>query len=220
MKTVLILVEGQTEETIVGDTLNPHLAPRGVVLQPVILKTKREKSGKTFKGGVSSFAQVERDLRALLGKTSAVAATTFIDYYGLPQDFPGLDSRPSGDPYARVAHTEDAFAMAIGNRRFIPHLTLHEVEAWVFADPSKCDWVLGGPSAAMRLTTIRDQCGGAERINEEPDTAPSKRLLGLVSSYQKPFHSPLAVGEIGMRDIRAVCPHADQWLVRIEALGG
>jgi hypothetical protein len=218
MKTVLILVEGQTEETIVRDTLNPHLAPRGVVLQPVILKTKREKSGTTFKGGVSSFAQVERDLRALLGDSSVAAVTTLIDYYGLPHDFPGVGSCPPGDPYARVNHTESAFAMAIGNHRFIPHLTLHEVEAWVFAEPSKCDWVFGR-SEAIQLRKIRDKCGGAERINEGLDTAPSKRILRLVSSYQKPFHGPLAVEEIGMRGIRAGCPHADQWLVRIEALG-
>lgn len=218
MKKVLILVEGQTEETIVGQVLNPHLAASGLVLEPVILKTKREKWGKTFKGGVTSFGQVERDLRALLGDSSAAAVTTLIDYYGLPSDFPGIGTRPTGTPRKRVAHVEQAFAAAIDDARFLPHLTLHEIEAWVFVNPTKCGWVLDGGTVVQKLAAIRDECGGAEEINEEPETAPSKRIVKLVPDYQKPFHGPLAISEIGMQEVRAACPHADKWLKRIEAL--
>jgi len=112
MKKVLILVEGQTEETVVRDVLSPYLANRGAYLEPIILKTKREKWGTTFKGGIRSFDQVRRDLLPLLGDTSVAAVTTLIDYYGLPQDFPGMGSRPASDPYARVRHVESRLPKA------------------------------------------------------------------------------------------------------------
>ena len=218
MKKVLILVEGQTEETVVRDVLGPYLNGRGVHPEPIILKTKREKWGTTFKGGIRSFDQVRRDLLPLLGDTSAAAVTTLIDYYGLPQDFPGMDSRPTGDPYARIRHVESAFSESIAHPRFIPHLTLHELEAWLFVDPKKGSWVFEDNDIPGKLDGIRLASGGAEKINENPDTAPSRRILGLAKGYQKALHGPMVIGAIGMDAIRAACPHADDWLKRIEQL--
>ena len=54
MKWLLILVEGQTEETFVRDVLIAHLASFEVHATPVILKTKRVKAGGVFRGGVTS----------------------------------------------------------------------------------------------------------------------------------------------------------------------
>jgi hypothetical protein len=49
MKRVLILVEGQTEETFVRDVLAPHFLARNVALTPKLLVTRRVKSGGHFK---------------------------------------------------------------------------------------------------------------------------------------------------------------------------
>ena len=218
MKKVLILVEGQTEETVVRDVLSPYLSSRSTYLEPIILKTKRQKWGTAFKGGIQSFGQVRRDLLPLLGDTSAVAVTTLIDYYGLPRDFPGMDSRPTVDPCARVQHVEKAFRESIDHPRFIPHLTLHELEAWLFVDPKKCSWVFSHSEIPRKLDEIRTANGGAENIYENPETAPSKRILGLSADYQKTLHGPMAIGAIGVDAIRAACPHAGTWLRRIESL--
>jgi hypothetical protein len=51
-------------------------------------------------------------------------------------------------------------------------------------------------------------------------TAPSKQLRAAFASYQKPLHGPLAVSAIGIDRIRAVCPHFDHWLGRLEATAG
>jgi hypothetical protein len=218
MKKVLILVEGQTEETVVRDVLSPYFGSRDTYLDPIILKTKREKWGTSFKGGVRSFDQVRRDLLPLLGDTSAAAVTTLIDYYGLPQDFPGMDSRPVGDCHARVQHVESAFTQTIKHPRFIPHLTLHELEAWVFVAPQKCAWLFRQNDFSRKLEEIRQSCGGPENINEDPKTAPSKRILRIAEDYQKAWQGPRAIAEIGMDAIRKACPHADTWLRRIESL--
>ncbi len=210
MKKVLVLVEGQTEETIVRDLLGPYLEGLGIVLIHRILETSRVKSGQRFKGGVTTFAKVKRDLLSLLGDTSAAAVTTLIDYYGLPKDFPGLHDRPPGGARVRVEHVEDAFKSALNHPRFIPHLTLHETEAWVFVSPGAYESVSG--TAAQKLQRIRSMCGGAENIDDGPETAPSKRILEVIPRYAKPIDTPQALQAIGVEAIRLACPHMDAWL--------
>ncbi len=68
-------------------------------------------------------------------------------------------------------------------------------------------------------------CGGAEQINDDPQTAPSKRLAAffldhLNQRYDKPFHvhGPLLALEVGLPAIRAACPRFDTWLSRLEQL--
>ncbi|HSY47889.1 MAG TPA: DUF4276 family protein [Thermoanaerobaculia bacterium] len=98
-KRALVLVEGQTEERFVKDVLAPAFWPRSLYLSPTILVTKRVKDGPNFKGGVTRFAQFENDLRRLMNAGGAVV-TTMLDYYGLPDDFPGMNTRPNGTPPA------------------------------------------------------------------------------------------------------------------------
>lgn len=218
MKRLLVLVEGQTEETFVRDVLDPHLHAFGIVAIGTILKTKRPKSGGPFRGGVTSTAQVTADLGRLLGDPNAVAVTAVIDYYGLPTDFPGMSTRPPGEPRARVEHVERAWAQTVNHRRFIPHLVLHEYEAWIYSDPSACAWVFDDPRLPAELAKICQRAGEPERIDEHPDQAPSRRLTRAFPRYRKPLHGPMAVQAIGLAKVRAECPHAAAWLERIEAL--
>jgi len=67
---VFILVEGQTEERFVKDVLAPNLQTQKIFLIPTILATKRVKDGPNFKGGITSFGKIERDLRRLLASAS------------------------------------------------------------------------------------------------------------------------------------------------------
>ena len=95
MKRGLVLVEGQTEDLFVKNVLQPYLWNRtSLWLTPALLVTKLVKSGANFKGGVRSYAQVRRDVQKLLQDADAAVVTTFIDYYGLPVDFPGVSTRP------------------------------------------------------------------------------------------------------------------------------
>jgi len=219
MRRLLILVEGQTEETFVRDILGPHLKSFSIFPIPVLLKTKRVKAGGHFRGGVTSSQQVFGDILRLLRDTNAIAVTTIIDYYGLPTGFPGLNSRPVGTPMKRISHVENAMASKVQNRRFIPHLVLHEYEAWLYCDPSAtAGWVFDNFSLPSRLAEIAISCGGAEFVDEGPDTAPSKRLLKLFPSYRKTLHGPMAAGAIGLLAIRKACPHMNGWLSRLESL--
>lgn len=129
MKRVLVLVEGQTEERFVKDVLCPHLWPRGIDTIPKVVTTKRVKRGPDFKGGITDYQKAENDLRRLLNDTGVASVTTLIDYYGLPTDFPGVNSRPHGTPYDRARHVEEEWAGAINHARFHPYLMVHEFTA-------------------------------------------------------------------------------------------
>jgi hypothetical protein len=67
MKRGLVLVKGQTEERFVNECLAPYLLAKGLLLErPTIVTTKRVAGGSNFKGGISSYGPVQRDLQRLL----------------------------------------------------------------------------------------------------------------------------------------------------------
>ncbi|NJN51086.1 MAG: DUF4276 family protein [Gammaproteobacteria bacterium] len=120
MKRLLVLVEGQTEETFVKEVLNDYFVSKGIFLTPVLATTKRVRVGKNFRGGITSYDRVQYDIQRLLGDTSVRAVTTMLDYYGLPPNFPGMDDRPGGNCYERVVYVERALANQVNDRRFYP----------------------------------------------------------------------------------------------------
>jgi hypothetical protein len=217
-KRALVLVEGQTEERFVKDVLGPAFWPRGLYLSPTILVTKRVKDGPNFKGGVTRFARFENDVLKLMRARGAVV-TTILDYYGLPLDFPGMNTRPTGTSRQRVEHVEQAISAYFGSpANFVPFLALHEYEAWLFASPSALSGVMNDPTKQADIEAIRQSVSTPEEINDDPEWAPSKRILKLFPSYQKVAHGPMAAGRIGLERIRAECPHFDRWLSVLEGI--
>jgi hypothetical protein len=219
MKRGLVLVEGQTEEQFVKHVLQPYLGSRtSLWLMPTILVTKVVKAGASFKGGIRSYAQAQRDIHKLLLDTNAAVITTLIDYYGLPTDFPGMATRPGGPPRQRVAHVQHALGTAINDARFVPFFMLHEFEALLFCDLGEPRaWVYEGADLAQ-LRAVRQAVTSPEDINDGYATAPSRRMLAASPGYQKTLHGPLAVMDIGIDHIRAQCPHFHAWLSRLEAV--
>jgi hypothetical protein len=217
LRRLLILVEGPTEERFVTLVLRDHLLARSVYATPRVLVTKRVDNGPNFKGGVTNWDQIKRDLRHLLGDTNAAGITMLIDYYGLPRDVPGMTSKRKGSREARVAHVENAIGEQFGDRRFRPFLMLHEFEALLFTDIKKWQHRFDDSAAIARLKS--DVAGlKPEEINETPEGAPSKRILRRLD-YQKPLHGPDAIKDIGLDAIRAACPHFAAWLAWAESLG-
>ena len=219
MKKVLIYVEGQTEETFVRDVLAVHLWQNcHLQLVPTLARTKRTKAGQTFKGGIVSYQQVRRDVLRLLNDNSAALVTTMIDYYGLPDDFPGKSTLPSGIPYQRVRHLEEAFKDDIGHRRFLPFLVLHEFEALVLTEPTHLARVL--PQYAAALPRLQRNISGLppEEIDEGSRTHPASRIKKYFPGYRKRLHGPLVVQQSGLDTIRSTCPHFDEWLKHLESL--
>lgn len=217
-KKVLVLVEGPTEERFVKGVLGPYLATKEIYLIPTIIKTKREIRGPDHKGGVNTYRQVRRDILPLLNDTSADVVTTMIDYYALPSDFPGYDHRPDSTCYARVEFMEDRFGGDINQTKFLPYLQLHEFEALVFASEDKLPVAFVNKNREIhQVTAINNGFASPEEINENPNSAPSKRLKNIFLEYQKTFHSQLILSQANVDDLRAKCAHFNSWLTKLES---
>lgn len=218
MRKLFVLVEGQTEEAFVREVLTFHLNEFGIALEPVLLKTKRTKSGLTFKGGFTSYGRARNDVLSLLRDSSVVAVTTMMDFYGLPADFPGCATCPPGSAYARVQYLQQRWADNIGYPRFLPFLVLHEFEALLFVDTTAIAKVLPGYSVAGPLAVVRQQVNSPEEIDEGPQTHPSAHILRYAPAYQKAVDGPLIALESGLASIRQQCPHFDAWVTSLEQL--
>ncbi|GLU47976.1 DUF4276 family protein [Nocardiopsis ansamitocini] len=212
MRKLHILCEGQTEETIVRETIAPYFDSPGQCHTAFsILNTKRPASGSTFRGGMSKWSKVQHEIRLLLRDSSTTVLTTLFDYYGLPGDVPGMEDRPDGTPYERVSHVERAMAEAVGDPRFIPHLVLHEIETWVLACHEALEIVTDNPQLSGSVKNLLENVDSPELVNDGAATAPSKRLAKLYPRYKKTSDGPDSISLTGLDQIRGRCPHANSW---------
>lgn len=219
-----IIVEGQTEETFVNQTLKPHLSyfSIGVSARVVTTRTKR---GAKYRGGLTTYFKAKRDITLWTrqDRNPDVRFTTMFDLYGLPADFPGCKSAAAeDDPYQRVEVLEDALRNDISDRRFIPYIQLHEFEALILSDPrqlgSQFDNRAGG---IARLETMASRFPSPEHINDGAETAPSKRIIREIPEYdgRKASAGPIVTGRIGLSTLRSKCAHFARWLDKLESLG-
>jgi hypothetical protein len=217
VRHVHLLVEGQTEEIVVRDVIEPFFArPRSVYLTWSIFTTKRPAVGPAHKGGIVNWRRLHQELKLLLRDSSITILTTLFDYYAFPPDAPGMSDRQPGSPYDRVRHVENAMAKVIDDQRFLPHLTLHEIETWVLADCIRLGEVMGDSSRATELLQIVKQEPSPELIDDGPSTSPSKRILNAYPNFQKTIDGPLVIADAGLESVRLCCPHANEWLTEIE----
>jgi hypothetical protein len=215
----LVLVEGQSEERFVKDVLGPPMLEQDLVLIPTLIVTKVVKSGPNFKGGVSGYQKIRRDLTKLLGDSSAAVVTTMLDYYALPDDFPGMATRPSGTALIRAQYVETAIMSDLGSpRNFLPYLSLHEFEATLFSCPDELPRTMTDTTRRDAFAGVRDAFPTPEDINDRPGHAPSHRIRELFPAYQKVLHGTLTAGRIGLGKIRRECPHFNAWIERLETV--
>lgn len=106
---------------------------------------------------------------------------------------------------------------AVDSGRFLPHLVLHEIEAWVLSDCQRLGDLMGDPSGATQLAQDVVSEPSPEMINDGAKTAPSKRIISAYPQYVKTFDGPLVIADTGLDSIRQRCPHADRWLAYVEA---
>ena len=220
MIRVHVICEGQTEEMFINEVLSDFFLARDIHLIPALI-------GKPgHKGGNFRFERLLTDVRArLLGDTTAYC-TTFFDFYGLPEDFPGKAAAKMQRGMADKADcllsalTEQLHLKLGGDplRRFIPYVQMYEFEALLFSDPERLASGISQSTLGAAFQKVRDTFTTPEEINNSPVTAPSKRIGKLYSGYDKPIHGSLAAIEIGLDVIRRECLRFDAWLKQIEAL--
>lgn len=219
MTRLLILVEGQSEEIFVKQTLAPYLAQYGVYLQaPIILWTKRLSAGGGQRGGASHWEQIRKNIKPLLSDADAWV-TTLLDFYGLPADVPGQQTAlAQTDRRQAVFDLQQELAKQFQHPRFIPFLALHEFEAWLFAAPQVVAEHFGKSSVAQTLEQVVAEAGEPELINHGKATHPKARLNALNVGYKETADGAILMQKIGIETIRRACPHFDNWLQKLQNL--
>lgn len=224
MPRLLIHVEGQTEESFVNQVLAPHLYARGYSsIGARLLGNSRQRSRR---GGITNWHLVRQGILHHLKQDQGVLVTTMVDYYGLPHTWPGRANAPSLPFPDRASAVErellkdvsHALGTSSDPSRFIPYVVMHEFEGLLFSDPIGFGRGVGRSDLAPSFRAIREDFGTPEEINDSPDTAPSKRIEGLMPDYQKPLHGLLACQEIGLEAIRKECQQFSDWVDRLEQL--
>ena len=222
MIRVNVVVEGQTEEGFVKQVLSPYLFDKNIVITPRIVLRNRS-GGSKARGGMYDYARPKWDIQQWMSKEETAYCTTMFDLYALPADFPDMNDIPPGStPHQRVRHLEQAFSTDLGNpQEFIPYLQLHEFEAILFSDIGILDDTLNIFKSVSKLNELRqiiERFENAELIDDDPTTAPSKRLLHLYPAYDKRFFGELVAEMIGIDNIRSACSHFNHWIEQLEEL--
>lgn len=212
---IAISVEGQTEESFIKNILAPYLFQRNIYIEPIMVVTKRI-ANKSFKGGMITFEKAIRDISKLLSPKYDIV-TTFYDYYGLNKDF--FPESICRDTYKNIELIEQKMASHINNGKFIPYVQLHEFETFLFVESSitinnLMDCRKDAVSKVIH-SALKQANNNPELINNSPETAPSKRILKVYSSYQKITDGTNVCKDLGIQKIREHCPHFNDWLTTI-----
>jgi len=209
-----IVAEGETERRFAESCLSPHLFAHEINAKVTVIITNR-RLGK--RGGVLSYKQVKDDIERRLKEDRRQDArfTTMLDFYALPNGFPGwTEAHRQRTALERVSALEAAFANDIGDRRFIACLQLHEFEALLYTDPSQIRTRIAGSGNGIEALQNEVKSLAPEEINEGQTTAPSKRLIRHVPLYEKskPRVGAPAAAAIGHPRLRSSCAHFNAWI--------
>jgi hypothetical protein len=215
-----VIVEGPTEESFITNVLAPSLWCLNIYVIPLVLGVPGHK------GGNVNYARVKKDVILQLKQDGTAYCSTMFDLYGLGDGFPNLALASGLSGLAKATRIEQGIREDIiatipefrPDIRLIPYLQVHEYEALLFSDPDAFATSLGRNHLSQQLRNIRNDFLTPEEINDNPNTAPSKRVLGLYPSYQKVIEGTVAARAVGLANIRRECPHFNSWIARLESL--
>lgn len=218
-----IVTEGSTEETFVNMVLVDHLQQFRIFDVRAHSITTGYSNGRPHRGGFLRYDHLKKDIIRWLQQDTKAYVTTMIDMYALPLDFPNREQFIHiSNPYDKIEGAEDELAKDINNPRFIPNIQLHEFEAILFSDIMQIhqSMIASGSTTSKlhKLQVIQSGFPNPETINDNPLTAPSKRIRKIYPSFQKPTDGIIIAKNIGINTIREKCAHFDEWLKKLESL--
>ena len=213
---LIVLVEGKTESDFVDEILAPHLRMVGYSsVYPSLIAA--------VGAGICDWDRAKTNI--VRQSRANARVTTMVDYYGLPQDWPGRAESNALPTSERADFVERAILEDMRGEdaaaNLIPYVMLHEFESILFSDCEKLAAAIDLPQLTSAFQEIRDQFPTPEDIDDSPEGAPSKRIGDLIAPidvYRKPLVGLQGAQEIGLDAIRAECPHFAKWMDSLEAI--
>ena len=209
MIRLAVVVEGHTEKEFVTRVLGRHLQGSDIAATPILLGV-----GRRARGGNVTVARVSLDMSRLYWHFDFV--TSLVDYYG----FRGKGERTVEELEALLREkTLQRLSRHRDPRKILPYVQRHEFESLLFSDVTAFEKLPDAPTGLQdSLREIRSQFGTPEDINDDPETAPSKRISKVMPRYRKAANAAGLVAEMGLGAIRTECPRFDEWVTRLEML--
>lgn len=196
-----IVAEGQTEAEFVGKVLAESLRQAGV--EPTAIPLRGKVSVQTLTNKLHS------------AFWSFDAVTSLVDFYGFrgkgEETVTALEEQIGERVRSRIGPDWDA-------RRLFPYVQKHEFEALLFADAAAFSAINAPPQAIDALRAVRSGFATPEDIDDDPATAPSKRIAAIVPRYHKVRDGADVAAAVGLSAMRTACPRFNAWLTRLETL--
>jgi len=197
MVRIGISVEGTTEERFIKIVLAPYLLQKGIDVTPVSIN------------GNVSVDRVRHELENLAYSFNYV--TTFYDFYGFKRKVEG-ETKTTLESRIKESIKEGL------RGKLIPYIQMYEFEGLLFSSPEAIALVLQNESLNAWATKIlKDFNNNPEKVNDSPETAPSKRLEKF-TNYKKTTHGPNIAEQIGLAKMRDMCSGFNDWLTELEGL--
>ena len=208
MIRLAIVVEGETEEEFVNRVLAEHLRARGVEPCPI------------FPDGKGGNISVDRLAPTMVKLTRSFGfVTSLVDFYG----FKGKGRATPDELERRIDRAvRRRIRRSWDESRVFAYVQKYEFESLLFSNASCFGTVIDNipGSTLTTLLEIRSRFATPEDINDSAETAPSKRIARLIPHYNKRVHDPDVAMETGLDIIRKECVRFNEWLTRLESLGG
>jgi len=217
-RRIHIICEGQTEEMFVNLILHPHFETLGIEVLPKLIGTGGHR------GGNVGYKRIVTDIRLLLHSDPFSKITTFIDFYGIYANFPGVHkAKLFKTAQERFDAVIEGFLKQLETDfrpdqalRVIPYVQMHEFEGLLFSSPKELALGILQPYLWKKFAKILFDFDTPEDINNSFETAPSKRIQQIFRGYQKILHGSIIVKRIGLATIREHCPLFDTWISVLE----
>ena len=203
MIRVDIAVEGPTEEAFVKRLLVGYLAEKGIFVQPFPLH------------GNITVQRLASDMANLFWRSDFV--TSLVDFYGFKDKGKKTIEELKREIFDEVV--KKIRRSNLDQRRIFPYIQRYEFEGLLFSDVESFRPILEVDEECLeKFGQVRQQFETPEHINDNPTTAPSKRIEALIPTYDKRLHGELVANETGLDRIRNECPRFNEWLSRLESL--
>lgn len=221
MKSLVFIVEGETEWEFINRLLTPYLTEQGVntVISAIMI---------TMSGGGHGFNSIEHfknTIEPVLFRKDEPFITTMIDHYGINSErkLPGYEECIKGkDMEGRIAKMEEKINEVVQKikpyRFFIPHLQRHEFETLLFAKPNE-GFYLYDKKIKEEIIELCKSFPSIEDINHTPQGAPSKRLEKIFTKYNDRYEKVTEAVDIAeltsIPSMMEQCPHFKNWIETI-----
>jgi hypothetical protein len=217
---IFVICEGSTEEQFVKHLLQPQFDFYNVKITPTIIG-----EGKNRGGNVTYNRILSKIKHLLYNMTPNCIVTTFIDFYGLNEEFPGkkeslqiIDIEAKFNNFIKIFRNKLEIDFNITAKRIIPYIQMYEFEALLFSDSKILSSHIKTKEKNI-LDILKKFNNVPETINNSVNTAPSKRIENLCKDfiYKKNLHGILIANDIGYQKIVDKCFLFANWMQDIKS---